>query len=213
VLAALLTALLGALPAHAADLDIAVLDAAGHGVEGIVLVAEPEFPIPARHPVRTAIMDQQNMQFVPNIVVIQTGTGIEFPNSDQIQHQVYSFSAAKSFQLSLYAGHKYPPVVFDRPGLVVVGCNIHDRMIGYIYVSDSPYFGRSNASGHLALHDLPGGDYRLTAWHPRLQERAGTTLQMPVLIMDATPANAVFHLAQPLRPSTEHPGDKRWADY
>src|ERR1700689_6045 len=112
----------------AADLNISVVDPAGHGVAGMVLVAESETApaIASKHPPRPSIMDQQNMQFVPNIVVIQAGGGVEFPTSDQIEHQVYSFSAAKSFQLSLYAGHKYPPVVFDRPGLVVVGCNIHD---------------------------------------------------------------------------------------
>jgi plastocyanin len=201
-------------PLGAAELNISVVDAAGHGVAGVVLVAEPEVPLPpAKHPPRTTIMDQQNMQFVPNIVVIQSGGGVEFPNSDQIEHQVYSFSAAKSFQLSLYAGHKYPPVVFDRPGLVVVGCNIHDHMIGYIYVADSPWFGRSNDSGQLALHDLPAGNYRLTAWHPRLQEAAGPTLQMPQVVSDGSANAATFHLTHPLKPSTEHSADKRWADY
>jgi plastocyanin len=197
----------------AADLNISIVDPSGHGVEGIVLIAEPTFAIPNKHPPRTAIMDQQKMQFVPNILVIQTGTGVEFPNSDQIEHQVYSFSAAKSFQLSLYAGHKYPPVVFDRSGLVVVGCNIHDHMIGYIYVTDSPYFARSNESGQITLHDLPQGAYRLTAWHPRMQDSASNSLQMPVSVTDTTPATAAFRLAQPLRPTTEHSGGKRWADY
>ena len=122
-------------------------------------------------------------------------------------------SAAKSFQLSLYAGHKYAPIVFDKPGLVVVGCNIHDQMIGYIYVTDSPYFARSDEAGQWSLHDLPAGNYRLTAWHPRMQEPSGTTLQMPLTVTDGTPANAVFHLAKPLRPSAEHGADTRWTDY
>jgi plastocyanin len=200
-------------PLGAAELNISVVDAAGHSVAGVVLVAEPEIPIATKHPPRTTVMDQQNMQFVPNIVVIQTGGGVEFPNSDQIEHQVYSFSAAKSFQLSLYAGHKYPPVVFDRPGLVVVGCNIHDHMIGYIYVADSPYFGRSNDAGQLSLHDIPAGNYRLTAWHPRMQEPEGTSLQMPQVVSDGVAASAVFHLTHPLKPSAEHGPDKRWTDY
>ncbi len=202
-------------PLAAADLNISVLDPAGHGVAGIVLVAESEIApaVASKRAPRTSIMDQQNMQFVPNILVIQAGGGVEFPNSDQIEHQVYSFSAAKSFQLSLYAGHKYPPVVFDRPGLVVVGCNIHDRMIGYIYVADSPYFGRSDESGQLSLHDLPAGSYRVTAWHPRMQEAAGTSLQMPVPVTDGTAASVVFHLTHALKPSSEHSADRRWADY
>jgi plastocyanin len=199
--------------ANPADLNLSVLDAGGHGVEGIVFVAQPQFELPNKHPIRTAIMDQQKMQFVPNIVVIQAGTGVEFPNSDQIEHQVYSFSAAKTFKLSLYAGHKYPPVVFDRPGLVIVGCNIHDHMVGYIYVTDTPYFGRSNQSGLLSLHELPTGSYRITAWHPRMQEPGGASPQMSVMVTDTAAASAVFQLTQPLRASTEHSGDKRWADY
>jgi plastocyanin len=202
-------------PLAAADLNISVVDGAGHAVAGVVLVAEPESApvVASKHPARTVIMDQQNMQFVPNIVVVQTGGGVEFPNSDQIEHQVYSFSAAKSFQLSLYAGHKYPPVVFDRPGLVVVGCNIHDHMIGYIYVVDTPFFGRSNESGQLSLHDLPAGTYRVTAWHPRMQEPEGTSLQMSVPVTEGSAAPAVFHLTRALKPSIEHGPDKRWADY
>ncbi len=201
-------------PLSGAELNVTVTDPAGHRVAGIVLVAEPQFELPARKPAHDAvIMDQRQMQFVPNILVIQSGTGVEFPNSDQIEHQVYSFSAAKAFKLSLYAGHKYPPVMFERAGLVVVGCNIHDHMIGYIYVTDSPYFGRSDASGQWSPHDLPPGNYRLIAWHPRMQEGGGTSLQMPLTLTEGTPAVAAVHLTQPLRPSTEHNGDQRWADY
>jgi len=201
-------------PLSAAELNVSVTDPAGHGVAGIVLVVEPQFELPAHKSARAAVtMDQRQMQFVPNVLVIQSGTGVEFPNSDQIEHQVYSFSPAKAFKLSLYAGHKYPPVVFDRAGLVVVGCNIHDHMIGYIYVTDSPFFGRSDASGLLSLHDLPAGNYRVTAWHPRMQEGGGMSLQMPLTVSDSAPAATAFHLTQPLAPSTEHNGDKRWADY
>ena len=198
---------------YAADLNVSVLDPSGHGSVGIVLVAEPQFDLPARRVSRTVIMDQRQKQFVPNVLVIQAGTGVDFPNSDQIEHQVYSFSQAKTFQLSLYAGHKYPPIVFDRAGLVVVGCNIHDQMIGYIYVTDSPYFGRSDEAGQWTAHDLPPGKYRISAWHPRMQEAAATPLQMPVTVAEGAAASAVFHLAKPLRPSSEHGGDKRWTDY
>lgn len=212
----LVAALLAACPPlPAADLDISVVDGTGRGVAGMVLVAEPQFVLPAaKHAAaRTTIMDQRHKQFVPNILVIQTGSGVDFPNSDQIEHQVYSFSAPKSFQLSLYAGHKYPPIVFDKAGLVVLGCNIHDQMIAYIYVTDSPYFGRSDEAGHWSLHDVPSGSYRITAWHPRLQEPADPSLQLPLVVTDGTPATAVIRLAKPLRPSSEHSGDPRWVDY
>ena len=200
-------------PLGAADLNVSVQDPAAHGVAGIVLVAEPQFDLPAKRVNRTVIMDQRQKQFVPNILVIQTGTGVDFPNSDQIEHQVYSFSPAKTFQLSLYAGHKYPPIQFDRAGLVVVGCNIHDQMIGYIYVTDSPYFARSDEAGQWSAHELPPGNYRISAWHPRMQESAATPLQMSVTVAEGTEASVVFHLAKSLRPSTEHGADKRWNDY
>ena len=86
-----------------------------------------------------AIMDQRKLMFVPDVLVVQTGTAVDFPNSDQVRHQVYSFSGAKTFELALYAGRAHAPVVFDRSGLVTLGCNIHDSMVGYIWVTDSPW--------------------------------------------------------------------------
>lgn len=197
----------------AADMRVSVLDDKGHGVAGVVVIAQAGSRATEKHLVHTEIMDQQHMQFVPNILVVQTGTGVEFPNSDQIQHQVYSFSAAKSFQLSLYAGRKYPPIIFDRPGLVTVGCNIHDSMIGYIYVTDSPYFGRSAADGQLQLHGLPAGNYTLTAWHPLMQESGDNSLSIRLTIGADENATLIFHLTRPLRMDMAHMGDKRWADY
>jgi len=199
--------------AVAADLTVSVLDGTGHGVAGIVIIAESDSALPDKHAPRAAIMDQQHMQFVPRVLVIQTGTGVDFPNSDQIQHQVYSFSAPKTFKLSLYAGHKYPPVIFDRPGLVTLGCNIHDGMIGYIYVTDSPFFGRSDDAGQLQLHGLPAGSYTLSAAHPQMQEPGGGPLQLHLTLTDNTHSTPVFHLSRPLRAEATHDGDRRWSDY
>ena len=199
--------------AAAASLTVAVQDTAGHAVAGVVIIATPDAAAPDKHLPRTAVMDQQHMQFVPRILVIQTGTGVDFPNSDQIQHQVYSFSAPKTFKLSLYAGHKYPPVVFDRPGLVTLGCNIHDGMIGYIYVTDSPFFGRSDESGQLQLHGIPAGPYTVTASHPQMQEPGGSLPPLHIELTESTRPAFVFHLTRPLRADAIHDGDKRWADY
>ncbi len=85
---------------------------------------------PSPRPGQKAIMDQRNLAFVPDVLVVQTGTAVDFPNSDQVRHQVYSFSDAKTFQLALYAGRAHAPVVFNRAGLVTLGCNIHDSMLG-----------------------------------------------------------------------------------
>ncbi|MEP6906360.1 MAG: methylamine utilization protein [Pseudoxanthomonas sp.] len=113
-----------------------------------------------------AVMDQRGSQFTPRVLVVQAGTSVAFPNSDQIQHQVYSFSAIKRFELPLYAGKQVGPIRFDQPGVAVLGCNIHDWMIGYVVVVDTPYFAKSDAQGNLVI-DAPPGVYTLQAWHER----------------------------------------------
>jgi plastocyanin len=156
-----------------ADLEIGVLDRDGRPVSDVVVVASPRRGVAAPTPVEGshhAVMDQVDRQFVPRILVIRAGTPVDFPNSDNVAHQVYSFSPAKRFQLSLYRGHVYPPLLFDQAGLVVLGCNIHDNMLGFIYVTPSPYFGKTGASGTLHLDGLPAGDYEISAWNPRFNE-------------------------------------------
>lgn len=136
----------------------------------------------APHPTPTgggrAVMDQRASSFLPRILPVRVGTRVSFPNSDRIRHQVYSFSEAKPFELPLYAGAEAPPVDFDKPGVVVVGCNIHDSMIGYVVVLDTPHFVRAGQDGTAQL-DAPPGVYRLQVWHPRL---AGPALQRSITL-------------------------------
>ena len=99
------------------------------------------------------------------MLAVHTGTAVSFPNSDNIRHHVYSFSPAKRFELRLYQARRRP-VVFDKPGVVVLGCNIHDWMLGYVYITDDPFFAVSDDAGRLAL-DLPPGRYTASLWHPR----------------------------------------------
>lgn len=109
-------------------------------------------------------MDQIDERFVPELLVIQTGSSVDFPNSDAVLHHVYSFSEAKTFELPLFHGKGYPPVLFDRPGLVVVGCNIHDHMVGYILVVDSPLHGVTDADGVIDFTGVPEGEFRIGAY-------------------------------------------------
>jgi plastocyanin len=134
--------------------------------EDTVIVFDPlEAGVPATHAKTT--IDQIDRRFTPRVSVMRTGTTVTFTNSDHIKHQVYSFSPAKVFSLKLYAGAPETPIVFDRPGLVVLGCNIHDSMIAYVGIVDSPYFAKVPASGSVDM-SLPAGRYRLRIWHPNL---------------------------------------------
>ena len=117
-----------------------------------------------------AVMDQKDRAFVPHILVAQTGTAIDFPNSDSVSHHVYSFSPAKPFELALYKqGAVHPPLVFNAPGIVTLGCNIHDNMVGYILIVDTPYFATTDGAGTGVLDGLPAGRYRVEVWTPRLR--------------------------------------------
>jgi plastocyanin len=194
-------------------LSITVVNANGVPLSDAVVVAEPAAGTPKPPAGQKAIMDQRNLAFVPDVVVVRTGTAVDFPNSDQVRHQVYSFSEAKTFQLPLYAGRAHDPVVFDRAGLVTLGCNIHDNMVGYVYVTDSPWFGQTGADGTLRLHDLAAGEYTVRIWHPLLDE-SGPQLTTSVRIADGTTGSVSFRLTRALRPSLHHHGlDKKWQDY
>jgi plastocyanin len=162
-----LVCVLAAIPAgHAATLEITVKDASGALVEDAVTWAIPRSgPAPARK--RDAAIAQRDKAFVPLVTVIQTGTAVRFPNEDPIRHHVYSFSAPKPFELKLYAGTPAEPVLFDKPGEVVLGCNIHDHMIAYVYVVDTPWFARTGKDGLAKIDGLPAGEFDLFVVHYR----------------------------------------------
>jgi plastocyanin len=154
--------------AHAADLRATVRDDQGRPLADAVVVAIPEGAAPAEARPRLDQIEQIDLEFVPRVKVIQAGTSVSFPNRDRVRHHVYSFSPAKRFELPLYHGTPAQPVVFDQPGVVTIGCNIHDWMIGYIYVSPSPYFAATAGDGAARIAALPAGRYTVHVWHPHL---------------------------------------------
>jgi plastocyanin len=152
----------------AAGVAVAVTNQSGAPVADTILVFDPldATPTPAHE---SATIDQVDKKFVPRVNVLRTGTSVTFPNSDHIRHQVYSFSKPKVFTLKLYAGSPAAPVMFDQPGLVILGCNIHDKMSAFVAVVDSPYFAKTDAAGAATLN-MPAGRYRLRVWQPALAE-------------------------------------------
>lgn len=110
---------------------------------------------------------QQNQEFTPLVTVVQAGTRVLFPNKDTVQHHVYSLSKAKKFELPLYNPGQNESFVFDVPGLLSLGCNIHDWMVAYLVVVPTPWFAKTDATGRATVV-APAGRYRLELWHPRL---------------------------------------------
>jgi plastocyanin len=164
--AAALAALLAAgEPAQAGHIDVVVTASDGQSLADAAVVLEPAGGAPAAR--ATVTIAQRDRELVPYATVVQTGTAIEFPNQDPFKHHLYSFSPTKTFEIKLYVGKPARPLVFDKPGEVALGCNIHDWMEAYVLVVDTPYFARTDTQGRARLADVPPGSYRLRWWHPR----------------------------------------------
>ncbi|HEY2402280.1 MAG TPA: hypothetical protein VGI23_18135 [Steroidobacteraceae bacterium] len=191
-----LCGLLQAANALAGGLVVAVETANGRPLAGAVVTLQPLNGNSRSSTPVNAVMDQINRTFVPDLLVIPVGSAVAFPNSDSVSHQIYSFSPAHKFQLPLYRGKPYPPVIFDQAGIVTLGCNIHDSMLAYVLVTDAPFFGRADATGSWSV-DLPHGTYRLTIWQPRMQESS----QQDVTVGETDQAKVTVRLTKALKPA------------
>jgi plastocyanin len=199
-------ALIGAGAAHGASVEVQLRDAAGMPVMDSVVYALPAAGALDGKPGHIHVIEQVDREFVPYVSVIQTGTAITFPNRDPILHHVYSFSPAKPFEIKLYSGKSPTEIVFDRPGVITLGCNIHDWMLGFILVVATPYFAKTDASGNARLRELPAGSYELHAWHPH-QRKAAAPLRL-ALDAAASPSAAMVVDAAPRKPKFKPPMDR-----
>lgn len=195
--------LMGTGVAHAAELLAVVKDQKGNPVAHAVVMATPlDRRLEAHVKPPAEYVDQVDKQFVPIVTAIYVGSTITFPNHDQIRHQVYSFSPPKKFESHLYAGSATPPVLFDKPGVVVLGCNIHDWMLAYIYVSDTPFFATTASTGTAKVVGLPPGEYSVRVWHPDMGQTEASTVRQAQLT-DERPATLEWQLA--LKPAYRIP--------
>jgi len=189
-LAAILSLLL-CMPTHSATLTVSVKDLGGKPLANtVVYIQTPDSVVdPQAGEIR---IEQKGKEFRPFVSVAPPGTTAQFPNHDGIGHHVYSFSPAKTFDMPLSEEVSSESVVFDKPGIITVGCNIHDWMVGYIYVIDTPYYAVSDETGQLVINNIPAGNYMIHVWHPGLKSAA--TLEHTLQVNGTEPVQQDFSL-------------------
>lgn len=180
-----------ALPALAVPVTVQVRNAAGQPVADAAVAVEVKGRA-AKTSTAKAEMGQRDRQFTPQLLIVQTGTSVNFPNFDTVRHHVYSFSPTKVIDIKLYSGTPAEPVVFDKPGVATLGCNIHDRMSAHVIVVDTATFARTDAKGQAAF-DLPAGEHAVKAWHAG---QKSTSLQALKLDVPASGGTSVLTLAE-----------------
>jgi plastocyanin len=165
-------------PASGATITGRVVGTDGKGIaQAVVFVQALPVGISLPGQNQRAVMDQIHKTFVPAVLPVTVGSEVHFPNNDQIHHHVYSFSRTKSFELPLYKGEAVSPVLFDKAGVVKIGCNIHDWMAAVILVVPTPFYTVTNEAGEFTLSGLPPGTYPLVCWHELSQSKVEETVQ------------------------------------
>jgi plastocyanin len=177
-------------------------DSAGNPIRhGVVAIPSEttEWVSPPEN-IAPAVMDQIDKQFVPEILRIQRGQEVSFPNSDDIHHHVYSFSSPKTFEIKLYSGSEASPVLFDKPGIVVLGCNIHDQMVGYLYIQGQEQTWESDENGVI---DMPAYTGEVLIWHPSLSHQHTERLTQSIKLLDGSTQTLTIPLFDPYGASTQ----------
>jgi hypothetical protein len=187
-----LAAIVAPVAAIAGDLNLTVRDTAGKPVRDAVISVYPASGLPAG-PIRFPwpyVMAQQNIQFDPAVLVVPVGAEVAFPNRDKVRHHVYSFSPKNKFELKLYGREAAPNVPFRTVGAAAIGCNIHDQMVAFVRVVDTPYALKTDANGVASIRGLPGGAARVVVWHPSLK-----AAKNEMTVQAAIPAGGAVALA------------------
>ena len=174
-----------ALGVLAAELQVKVQDGSGRALPDAVVFLESAAAKAAVKPLVGAEVAQVGKQFSPQVSVVPVGSLVTFPNRDTVRHHVYSFSPTKTFELKLYTGIPASPVLFDRAGVAVLGCNIHDNMAAWILVVETPFYGKTSEAGTAILSGVAPGTYKLRAWHASLPT-GQSLLEQPMTVGTGT---------------------------
>ncbi|MFG6467949.1 methylamine utilization protein [Roseateles sp. BYS87W] len=164
--------------AHAVPVTLQVRGPNGQPLAGAAVAVEVKGRT-GRATGAKAEIGQRDRQFTPQLLIVQTGTAVNFPNFDTVRHHVYSISPIKVIDIKLYSGTPTEPIVFDKPGVAALGCNIHDRMSAHVVVVDTPVFGRTDGRGQVSF-DLPAGEHALKAWHAGQKSTSLQSLKLDV---------------------------------
>jgi len=162
----------------AANIQVNIVDGNKEPIKDAVIYINETLPELTEN---TIVIDQVDKEFIPYVTVVRRGSAINFPNNDDIRHQVYSFSQSKQFELPLYSGNEFRPVVFNKRGAVALACNIHDWMKAYVYVVDTDKFVLTDQAGQGLLSNLPNGQYEVLVWHPELGNKTSANRQKVVI--------------------------------
>lgn len=183
--------------ARAEDAIVSITDDAGAPVlNAVVSLTSPDAASNSGNAKAAAVMTQQNKEFSPHVLPVRAGTTVRFPNKDDFRHQIYSFSKAKTFEISLYSGEEDKRETFDKTGVVALGCNIHDNMLGYIYVLATDHYAATGSDGVARVFGLKPGSYTLAVWHPR---QRGGEISQPAVVAAGTGVELALKLS--LKPS------------
>lgn len=138
---------------------------------------------PVAAPARHAVMDQKNLAFEPHVLPVAAGASVDFPNSDQVRHNVYSpATSVKRFNLGTYPAGTIKTERFDQPGVVPLLCNVHSEMSGFILVVNTPYYTTTDKYGRFTLKDVAPGKYVLRTWHEKIK-----SAEQPIVVAAGTP--------------------------
>lgn len=200
--------------AHAGAILVEVLGENGLPVPDVAVFIDQQGIAASAPATESAVMDQVNTRFVPHMLIVSKGTSVQFPNSDVIAHHVYSFSKPNNFVLPLYKGDAHDPIVFDHDGVVTLGCNIHDQMLGYIIVVDTAVFGMTDAAGQVELDvDDAATGYTINIWNSRIRdEAAALTRELEAPVRDSSTIS--FKLRKKLSaPHHSETDGVQWSEY
>jgi len=184
-----------ALPAWAGDLLVSVTTPDGKPLaDAVVTLPAPAGAAKPAFPWKLEIA-QKDKQFVPFVLVTPVGSDVAFPNFDKFRHHVYSFSKGNKFELELYGKEDKRVVTFKSVGTAAIGCNIHDQMVGFVRVVDTPFAAKSDAQGLAEIKGAPDGATKLTVWHPYARAKDQTAVTDVTIAPGATRITVVIDVA------------------